>query len=149
MATLRTRVTVSETHDSPFAVRIDTGVHELVGDEPADAGGGGLGPNPLELLIAALAECTTMTVRWYARQQGWPLDHVKVVVDHVKREVPGNTGSIDFFDKTVFLTSPRLEEKHRERLLEIAGKCPIQRMLEGAPVISTKLGRSLDEALDA
>jgi putative redox protein len=148
MTALRTRVSVSETGESPFAVRIDTGAHELMGDEPIGAGGGGLGPSPLDLMTAALAECTAMTVRWYARQQGWPLDHVEVVVDHAKRAFGGTTGSTDVFEKTIFLKGPRLDETQRARLIDIAGKCPIQRVLEGAPAIGTKPGRSLDETFD-
>lgn len=148
MAAPRTRVTVSETGESPFAVRIDTGAHELTGDEPVSAGGGGLGPNPIELLTAALTECTAMTVRWYARQQGLPLDHVKVVVDHTRKAAAGTPGSTDMFEKTVFLGGPGLDADQRARLIEVAGRCPIQRILEGTPAIATKLGRSLDEAFD-
>src|SRR5688572_8620458 len=76
MATPRAHVTVSETAQSPFAVRIEMGSHVITGDEPVDTGGGDLGPSPFELLSAALAECTAMTVRWYARRQGWPVEHV-------------------------------------------------------------------------
>ena len=69
MAALRTRATASEIGESPFAVQIEMGAHTVVGDEPASAGGEGLGPNPFELLTGALAECTAMTIRWFARQQ--------------------------------------------------------------------------------
>lgn len=148
MAALRTRATVSETGASPFAVSIEMGEHLLTGDEPARAGGGGLGPAPFDLLTAALAECTAMTVRWFARQQGWPLDHVEVTVDHTKKLAAGATVPVDAFDKTVFLRGPGLTAEQRTRLMEVASKCPVQRVLEGTPLIGTRLGTRLDELFD-
>src|SRR5262245_28092570 len=71
---------VEETGESPFAVRIETGGHVLIGDEPVAEGGADLGPAPYQILTAALGECTAMTVRWYARKQGWPVDRVLVEV---------------------------------------------------------------------
>ena len=148
MAVLRTRATVSETGDSPFAVRIEMGAHELVGDEPVGAGGGGLGPNPFDLMAAALAECTVMTVRWFARRQDWPLDHVEVVVDHAKKLLAGKSEPVDVFDKTIFLYGPGLDENQRARLMDVAAKCPIQRVLEGSPVINARPGRLVDDVFD-
>lgn len=148
MAALRTRVTASETGESPFAVRIEIGAHDMVGDEPISAGGNGLGPNPFELMTAALAECTTMTVRWFARQQDWPLEHVEVVVDHAKKLLAGASEPLDVFEKTVFIRGPRLDDTQRARLIDVATKCPIQRILEGSPMIITRLGRPLDEVFD-
>ena len=65
---------IVETGESAFAVSIEVSGHQLVGDEPLAKGGGDLGPAPYDLLLAALGECTAMTVRWYARQQNWPLE---------------------------------------------------------------------------
>lgn len=148
MAVLRTRATVSETGESPFAVRIEMGAHEVVGDEPVSAGGGGLGPNPFDLMTAALAECTVMTVRWFARRQDWPRDHVEVVVDHAKKLLAGTSEPVDVFDKTIFLYGPRLDENQRARLMDVATKCPIQRVLEGSPVINARPGRLVDDVFD-
>lgn len=63
MTALRTRVTASENGESAFAVGIEMGTHAVVGDEPVSAGGADIGPSPLDLMAAALAECTAMTVR--------------------------------------------------------------------------------------
>lgn len=145
MAALRTRAAASETGESPFAVRIEMGAHEIVGDEPVSAGGNGLGPNPFELMTAALAECTAMTVRWYARQNNLPLDHVEVVIEHAKKLFAGASEPVDVFDKTVFIRGSRLTENQRTHLIEIASRCPIQRVLEGTPMIITKPGRQLGE----
>lgn len=148
MAALRARATVFETGASPFAVQIEIGAHSFVGDEPISAGGEGLGPNPFELMTAALAECTAMTMRWYARQQNLPLEHVEVVVDHAKKLFAGSSAPVDVFEKTIFIRGAALDDAQRARLLDVAAKCPVQRILEGAPVFDTRLGRSLDEVLD-
>lgn len=140
MAALRTRVTASETGESAFAVRIEAAGHVLTGDEPVAAGGDGLGPSPFELLSAALAGCTAMTVRWYARQQGWPVEHVEVAVDHAKKQTVGAPAPVDLFEKTVILRGPDLTDGQRARLIDIAAKCPVQRILEGSPSITTRLG---------
>ena len=61
--------TVTETGESLYAKNINVSGHALKGDEPAASGGGNLGPAPYDMLLAALGECTAMTVRWYAKQQ--------------------------------------------------------------------------------
>lgn len=149
MALRRTRVFVRETGESPYAVRMEMGTHFLTGDEPLDAGGWNLGPAPFDLMTAALAECTAMTVRWYALEHDWPLDHVEVAVDHARKVVAGSPQPVDVFDKTVILRGSRLSEDQRARLLDIAAKCPIQRLLEGSPTIMSRAGTPLDEALDS
>ena len=52
--------------------------------EPVSAGGLGAGPNPYNLLSAALGACTTMTIRLYAARKGWPLTHVQTAVRHTR-----------------------------------------------------------------
>ena len=136
--TSSTLVTASETGESPFTVRIQMGDFWLTGDEPVSQGGGELGPSPFQLMSAALAECTAMTVRWYGRQQGWPLDHVEVTVGHSRTRVEG-TG-VELFEKTVWITGDKLSEEQKARLLSVAGKCPVQRALEGAARITSRAG---------
>lgn len=132
-----TRVYVSETGESPFAVRIETGRHVIDGDEPESMGGGDLGPAPYQLLTAALGECTSMTVRWYARQQNWPLDHVAVEVTHEKAEVEGKAGKVDLFRKIVAVRGEGLTEEQRLKLIDVAAKCPVHRTLMGGSTILT------------
>jgi len=125
----------TETGASPYAVAITTNGHSLIGDEPVDAGGANLGPHPFALLAAALAECTAMTIRWYALQQKWPLAHVEVSVTHQK----GGEGTIsprqDLFEKSITINGPELTAEQHAKLLEVAAKCPVQRTLEGTPLI--------------
>jgi len=144
MSAPRAHVTASETGRSTFAVRIETSSHVLTGDEPVDAGGGGLGPSPFELLSAALAECTAMTVRWYARQQRWPVEHVSVVVDYGKRQLAGASSPVDVFEKTIFIRGAELTDEQRSRLFDVASKCPVQRVLESSPSIKSELGAITD-----
>lgn len=111
--------------------------HSIIGDEPVDAGGRDLGPATFDLLAASLAECTAMTVRWFARQRDWPLEHVEVKVDFRKKSVEG--AALDLLEKKVSLRGAGLTGKQRSRLVEIAGQCPVQRLMEGSPVIETKV----------
>jgi putative redox protein len=135
-------VHVTETGESPFAVRIETGGHALVGDEPAAMGGADLGPAPYQLLAAALGECTAMTVRWFARQRQWPVEHVEVDVTHEKGAVEGRAGLADIFRKTVRIRGEALTEDQHQRLLDVAAKCPVHRTLEHGAVIATLDGRA-------
>lgn len=137
MAAIRAHATAAETGESVYAVRLTMGPHEITGDEAVDVGGGGLGPAPFELLAAALAECTAMTVRWYARQQNLPVERVEVSVDYAKKVLAGASAPADVFDKTIAIHGAQLTDEQRTRLLNVAAKCPVQRTLEGVPTITT------------
>src|SRR5712692_257143 len=67
-----------------FAQEISVGRHRLSADEPTSEGGTDSGPNPYDLLLAALGSCTSMTVALYARRKGWPLERVSVKLQHSK-----------------------------------------------------------------
>lgn len=128
---------VIETGKSAFAVSIDVSSHKIVGDEPLAKGGSDLGPAPYDLLLAALGECTAMTVRWYARQQRWPLGRVEVSLTHAKGGVEGKSEKIDHFVKTIRISGKDLSEEQRDKLIAVGARCPVQRTLEGTPVITT------------
>ena len=132
-----TTALVIETGESAFSVSIDVSGHKLVGDEPVAKGGNDLGPAPYDLLLAALGECTAMTVRWYARQQNWPLERVEVAVAHAKGGAAGKSTKADHFTKTIRVTGQDLTEEQRDKLIAVASRCPVQRTLEGTPVITT------------
>ena len=128
---------IRETGESAYAVEINVSGHNLHGDEPADAGGANLGPAPYDLLLAALGECTVMTIRWYAKQQGWPLEKAEARLTHRKETIDGRPGKTDIFSKEITLHGDALTDEQRRKLIEIAAKCPVQRTLEGTPVIHT------------
>jgi putative redox protein len=106
-------------------VEIDTG-HTLIVDEPLESGGANLGPSPTRTSAAGLAACTAITCEMYAARKGWELGAVEVEV-----EIEQGRGSV-FEEITVSLRIPEpLDDAQRERLLVIAGKCPVHRALSG------------------
>ncbi|MCB0773549.1 MAG: OsmC family protein [Flavobacteriales bacterium] len=117
-----------------FTTAIRTAEHTLVADEAKAAGGGGRGFTPHELLAAALGGCTNITLRMYADRKQWPLEAVdtQVEVEH------GETFDTTHIKRTIRLTGP-LSGEQRERLLQIAGRCPIHRTLAGQTDIRTEL----------
>jgi putative redox protein len=140
MAEKTTTAHITETGASPYAVAIEVSGHSLVGDEPLDFGGGNTGPAPYDLLTAALGECTAMTIRWYALQQKWPVEQVSVVMTHQKGGPEASSPRQDVFSKTITITGPDLTPEQHAKLIEIAAKCPVQRTIEGTPVIRTLEG---------
>lgn len=137
-------VTVAETGEGPYQNVVTAAGIRFTADEPTDVGGTGLGPNPYELLQAALGACTSMTIRMYANRKKLPLTRVSVVVTHEKRdplagEVTENAGGkVDQFIRTISLEGA-LDEAQRLRLLEIAGNCPVHRTLRSIAQITSNL----------
>ena len=136
---------VARTGAGGFLTEIDAAGHALVADEPVAVGGGNQGPTPYGLLAAALASCTSMTLQMYARRKGWPLEEASVSVRHSRVHAQDCEGcpqepnaKIDRFDREVSVTG-MLDAAARERLLEIAHRCPVHRTLEGKVVIETTL----------
>ena len=133
---------VSEADPNGFLQDVHSGPHHLLADEPAAYGGTNKGPTPYGFLSAGLGACTSMTIRMYARRKGWPLTHVSVDVTHDK--VHGqdagdkDTAKIDSFLRTITLTGD-LDTDQRQRLLEIANRCPVHQTLERSNHIETKL----------
>jgi putative redox protein len=115
-----------------FANQIRTGSHQLTADEPTEAGGTNTGPSPYELLLSALGACTSMTVSMYARRKSWPLESVKVHLTHAK--VDGK----DQIERDITLVGP-LDQEQKDRLLEIANKCPVHKTLTSQIDIRSRL----------
>jgi putative redox protein len=109
-----------------FAHDLKIGRHRLTADEPESSGGDDAGPNPQELLAAALASCTAITMEMYAKRKGWNVDGMEVDVDYT----PAERGCATNF-KLVMKMPAHLSEEQAERLQTIAAKCPVHRTLEG------------------
>ena len=123
-------VRVEETGGGKFQVEVQAGPARFLADEPVEVGGLDSGPSPYDLLGAALGACTAMTCRLYADRKGWPLDRVTVEVSHTARTAQTK----DRFRREVGLEGD-LDAEQRQRLIEIAEKCPVHRTLtEGAEV---------------
>src|SRR3954470_8280418 len=110
-----------------FATLIDAPGGSILADEPVAAGGGGAGPTPYQLLSAALAACTSMTIRLYAARRLPGLPPFRVEVEHAL--IPG-TPPRDRFIRSI-LVDGTLSDEDRARLVDIAGKCPVHRTLSG------------------
>ena len=127
-----------------YAVDITVGSHVLVGDEPLDAGGNDLGPQPHDFLLAGLGACTCMTLRMYADRKGIPLKGVKVLLTRRKikaEDCPdcvSKTGEVEEMTREITVTGD-LDEATRAKLLEIANKCPVHRTLTGEIKIRSSL----------
>ncbi len=137
-------VRVSEADPDGFLQDINSGPrHHAVADEPLAYGGTDRGMSPYGFLAAGLGACTSMTIRMYARRKEWPLEHVRVDVCHdkVHAQDAGATSpaKVDQFTRVVYLDGD-LTEEQRERLLEIADKCPVHRTLEATSHIVTRAG---------
>lgn len=133
--------------ESGLSTRVQMGIHELVVDEPVSAGGQDLGPNPYEMLLGALGACTAITLRLYARQKGWPLEGVEVRLSHDRihaedcLECETREGLLDRISKEITLYGP-LDDAQRERLADIAERCPVRRTLSREIAFSQQLAGS-------
>ena len=135
---------VARIERSGFRAELDVGGYGLVADEPAAAGGGGLGPTPYGLLSAALGACTAMTLRLYAQRKGWPLDAATVRVTHARLHAEDCVGCdtkgglVDRFERVLALEGA-LDAEQCRRLLELADLCPVHRTLKHEVRIDTRL----------
>ncbi len=127
---------VSEADANGFLQDVQSGPHHLLADEPASFGGTNKGLTPYGFLSAGLGACTSMTIRMYARRKGWPLTSVSVDISHGKAHVDGE--KIDQFNRRITLEG-NLDADQRERLLEIADKCPVHKTLEASAHVKTEL----------
>lgn len=136
---------VSRTRQGGLVTALAARTHAWLADEPVEAGGTDLGPTPYELLGAALATCTSMTLQLYAERKGLALEEAVVGVRHDRihatdcAECETKEGRIDRFERVITLTG-ELDEAARARLLEIADRCPVHRTLSGEIRIETRLG---------
>ncbi|MEJ7891781.1 MAG: OsmC family protein [Solirubrobacteraceae bacterium] len=110
--------------------------HRLTADEPEDIGGKDLGPSPEELLAAALASCTAITMQMYAERKHWDLTGAEVDCDYQ----PAERGRPTQFELILRLPES-LSDEQVARLQVIAAKCPIHRTLEGEVAFGERVQR--------
>jgi putative redox protein len=108
---------------------------EILMDEPENVGGKDLGPDPFSTLLAALAACTLSTLRMYIDRKEWDIEEIKVALNLTQDTTSDVTTTIHrnlSFSNTI-------SEEQKERLLIIADKCPISKLLKGTTIINTTL----------
>jgi putative redox protein len=133
---------VARTGASGYRTDVLANGHPLTSDEPAAVGGTNTGPTPYELLAAALGACTTMTLRMYADRKGWPLEAAEARLRHEKThcedcaDAGAQSSRIDHFVRELLVEGP-LDDAQRQRLLEIADRCPVHRTLHSDIKVST------------
>jgi len=110
--------------------------HQLIGDEPIDAGGDDAGPSPQELLAASLASCTAVTMEMYARRKGWDIGDVEVEASYA----PAERGCPTRFSMVLRFPAD-LPDEQVERLKVIAAKCPVHRTLDGEVMFDERIER--------
>jgi putative redox protein len=136
-------VTVTETGTGTYTQQITAGRHQLFADEPQPIGEDA-GPTPHDLLLASLGACTSMTVRMYANKKGWPLERVEVTLRHTRihaedcAECETTKGWISHIDRSIDLIGD-LDDTQRQRLLDIAERCPVHQTLTSEVNIATAL----------
>ena len=137
-------VEVSEARTSHLAQYVRAGRHLLIADEPVAAGGDDVGPGPYDYLLAALGACTSMTMRLYAERKGISAERFSVRLSHRKvhaedcADCETREGRIDEITREISIEGD-VPEAARDRLMEIADKCPVHRTLTHEIKIRSKL----------
>ena len=127
-----------------FTRKIFTENHQLIADEPLSYGGLNLGPNPYEYLLTSLGACTSMTIRMYANRKQLKLENVEITLKHDRihaedcSDCEQQTGLVDTINKKIRLYGD-LTDEERQRLLEIADKCPVHKTLHNEIKITSEL----------
>ena len=122
--------------ETPYVVTLSDGTHQWLADEPLEAGGGNRGPTPHQLVLSGLGACTAITLRMYAQRKRWPLTGVTVELQLNPDGPPAGGGSE--IRRRITLRGD-LTDEQRERLLQVANACPVNKTLLGEIRTATSL----------
>ncbi len=128
------RTATARRQNGSYKHRVTVRGHTLTVDEPEDEGGEDAGPDPQEMLAVSLSSCVAITVEMYATRKGWNIGDVECEVEYE----PAQRGSPTKFHLTLRLPK-ELPEDQRDRLMQIAAKCPVHRTLEGEVMFEEEL----------
>jgi putative redox protein len=135
---------VGETGEGKFSNHVLAGEHYMRADEPDEVGGDNTGATPYDFLTGGLGACTSMTLRMYADRKGWPVDKIEVRLHHEKVHASDcetcetDQGKIDRIERRIAIEGD-LDDEQRQRMVEIADKCPVHQSLTRRNVIETTL----------
>jgi putative redox protein len=116
---------ITELDQSRFKTKVYAGGHLIYADEPEELGGTDEGMAPGALLLASLGSCTAITIRMYADRKALPLEHIKIHLEICREEEMSKETTIA---RKIEFTG-ELTTEQRERLMQIADKCPIHKLL--------------------
>lgn len=128
------RPTTASIASEPYRTAVEIGPHTITIDEPGDLGGKDTGPSPTSLLLASIAACKVITAKMYADRKGWPLERLDAHA--VAAEVSNHLISRIEVELTV---TGDLTDDQRQRVLEIAEKCPVQRAVSAGIKVESRL----------
>jgi uncharacterized OsmC-like protein len=144
MNEVRAKLTMKE----GFRTQITAGGHQLIADEPKEAGGTDEGPSPYELLLAALGACTAMTLKMYVERKKLPITDVEVLLTFDRIHIDDcescvkderlNDQEVQHISRLIYVTGDVTQEQ-KERLLYIAGRCPVHVTLHSNPHVEDAL----------
>lgn len=117
-----------------YVTKLSMRGHLLVADEPFDNGGKDAGPTPTELVLSGLAACTASTLRMYIDRKGWEVERIDLELSIATEKT--ETGQIPRIDRIIHFTG-NITEEQKSRLLEIADKCPVHKLLTNPIEIKT------------
>jgi putative redox protein len=123
--------TLHATLGSGYQTSMTTRTFTFTADEPVDLGGTDTAPTPEELLMGSLAACTAITLRMYAQRKAWPVEGLDVQVDYTSTPSPS-------FVKHIAIRGD-LDEAQKARLVEIADRCPVARLLTSGAAMESRL----------
>jgi putative redox protein len=121
------------TQKNPYATQISSRGFSILADESIESGGQNKGMNPMEIMGASLASCTSITLKMYIDRKKYFIDRISTKVEITQNE----QGWV--FEKFITLSENNLSEEDRERVLLIAKKCPTHKILEKSVIINTYL----------
>jgi putative redox protein len=138
-----THVMVKERAGGIYTQDVQARNHHILADEPESLGSADLGPTPYELVLAGLGACTTITLRMYVERKKWPVTHIACDVKYKRSGVLSGPGGDPAGIKNIFVREITIEgdidDAQRDRMMQIADKCPVHKMLEGETEIRTRL----------
>ena len=109
--------------EEDYVVSLHARQHEILADEPEEIGGKDQGLTPYELLLGGLGACTSVTLKMYAQRQGWVVEDIDV-----KLEMSVEKGETPVITRRIKVHGD-LTPDQCERLLQIANKCPVHKLL--------------------